>query len=200
MGNIIKLGKESYTSGEFSLSDSESDKLFSVIEKLEDLCLFEVVIAGGMRRDDLVRIKWDGVDFVNKKINFIEKKKKNRSKIVYVSDTIIQHLKMLYNKTENKIYVFDGRSDSKYGKGHLASRSAYNKFQEYLVKAGLQTPKDRRPFHSLRATCIKLCKKKGWTVEQTSKHVGDSIRVIQRHYETPTDTEMQEVANNKPLI
>jgi hypothetical protein len=66
----------------------------------------------------------------------------------------------------------------------------------YLKRAGL----GNRPFHALRATCIKLCQSKGWTPEQTAEHVGDRISTIQAHYLTPSVEEMKAVVSARVLI
>lgn len=70
------------------------------------------------------------------------------------------------------------------------------KLQEYCDLAGIE----RRPFHALRATCVKFCQKNNWTVEQVSKLTGDTIAVIQQHYSTPSNSEMQEVVEMKAII
>lgn len=66
-------------------------------------------------------------------------------------------------------WLFPSMHDS--GKKHIADKTAYNVLAFYLDKAGLPS----RPFHSLRATCIKLCQRKGWTIEQVMKQ-GASTR------------------------
>ncbi|MCG2825156.1 MAG: hypothetical protein L6265_01035 [Thermoplasmatales archaeon] len=71
-----------------------------------------------------------------------------------------------------------------------------NRFQKYLVVAGVES----KPFHALRATCIKLCQRGGWSVEQAAKLVGDTIRVVQEHYTTPSNEELKQVARERPII
>jgi integrase len=75
-------------------------------------------------------------------------------------------------------------------------RTAYTRLQKYCDKAGIP----RRPFHALRATCIKRCQAAGWSIEQVAKLTGDTIAVIQEHYSWPSSSEMQEVAMEKPVI
>ena len=77
-----------------------------------------------------------------------------------------------------------------------SGRTAHRRLQEYCDKAGIP----RRPFHALRATCVKFCQAAGWRVEEVSKLTGDTIAVIQEHYSTPNDGEMQEAVNLKPII
>ena len=98
-----------------------------------------------------------------------------------------------YDKSNNKSpYLFY----SKDNKGHIASKTAYNILQRYLKIAGIEPV----PFHALRATCIKLCERRGWTAEQTAKHTGDTVRVIQEHYLTPSVEEMKEIAQDKAIL
>jgi hypothetical protein len=47
---------------------------------------------------------------------------------------------------------------------------------------------------------VKFCQKNNWTVEQVSKLTGDTIAVIQQHYSTPSNSEMQEVVEMKAII
>ena len=77
----------------------------------------------------------------------------------------------------------------------ISSRTAYNVLQRNLKRAGLRL----RPFHALRATCIKLLQKRGWTIEQVMEQTGDSFRTIKEHYETPSDDEMAESAKEKSI-
>ncbi len=188
--------KMSYTTGEHTLNEEELETLLNSIEDFENYVLIKTAVTTGLRRGDIVRLKWEGVDWSNKKILFYEKKKKRNSE-VYVNNDLLTDLRRLYNiQEENQPYLFPGGSEKVRGKGHISSKTAYNRFQYYLDKAGLK----QRPFHSLRATCIKLCQKRGWSAEETSKHVGDTIRVIQEHYSTPTDVEMRSVAEKKKII
>lgn len=70
------------------------------------------------------------------------------------------------------------------------------KVQFYCDKAGIE----RRPFYALRATCVKFCQIAGWRVEEVAKLTGDIIAVIQEHYSTPTDGEMQKAVELKAII
>jgi integrase len=63
-----------------------------------------------------------------------------------------------------------------------SGRTANRKLQAYCDKARIP----RRPFHALRATCIKFCQAAGWAPEQVSKLTGNTIAVIPEHYSTRT--------------
>ncbi|MBR9703371.1 site-specific integrase [Candidatus Woesearchaeota archaeon] len=152
-------------------------------------------ISTGLRRGDVIRVKWKDVDFSARRISFFERKK-DRVAEVYVSPALVQDLKRLRGLKLSSYYVFPGRSEPKYGDGHLSSRAAYDVLQRNLLRAGLEG----RPFHSLRATCVKLCQRRGWSESQTAKHVGDTVRVIQEHYATPSAGEMAEASSVKSLL
>lgn len=187
--------KRRYKTGQFSLTEVGVQKLLENITNLEDLALIQLAIGTGIRREDIVRIKVKDIDFSNNSILFYEHKKKRTHK-VYMPLSISNTLKMLINTRKGNVYLFCGRSEKRYKHGHLSGRSAYNIFNKYLKRAGLEP----RPFHSLRATCIKLCQKRGWTIEQTAELVGDTIRVIQEHYATPSSEEMKQVSTEKAII
>jgi len=182
-----------YTSGEHTLTINEVNQLISVIDNYEHLILIKLAINTGIRRSDIVRIRYSDIN--NNEITFYEQKKR-RAKTIYLSDELKTDIQRLKNISENKQYLFNGRTKIKYGKGHMSSRTAYNVLQKYLKKAGLKN----RPFHSLRATCVKLCQAKGWNIEQTAKHLGDTVQVIQQHYSTPTKQEMLEIVNKKKIL
>ena len=185
--------------GELSLTKNQVVKLLDSIDVFEHKVFFELAVNLGLRRGDIVCLKWRDVDFDKQILSFFEHKK-SRVRHVPLSPHIVQLLKMLKHQSSNSYYIFSGGSDRKYGFGHLSERSAYNYFQMYLVKAGIQKASDRRPFHCLRATCIKLCQQAGFTVEQAAKHIGDTVRVVQEHYATPSDEEMREVVCGKKLF
>jgi hypothetical protein len=78
----------------------------------------------------------------------------------------------------------------------FSGSTAYRKLQKLCDLANIP----RRPFHALRATCVKFCQNAGWTPEQVSELTGDTIRVIQEHYATPSRAEMSEVMREKEVI
>lgn len=187
--------KRKYTSGQRALTQDQVQRFLLHITDLIHLGLFQLAIASGARREDVVKIRTSDVDFDNQTVTFFESKKR-RTKKVYIPVTVANTLKMIVNINKSEPYLFPGHSDKIRGHGHLSGRNAYNLFQTYLKKAELEP----RPFHTIRATCIKLCQKRGWSVEQTAEHVGDTISVIQEHYTTPSEEEMRETANRKPIL
>lgn len=182
----MRYKKERYRSGEKALTFKEYDKLISVVDRLEDEVCFKLAISIGARREDLASIKVSDIDLDELKLSFYEQKKR-RIHTVPLSPEMSRLIKQLLNsrgknQTED-LFPYTGRT-------------MYDRLQKYCDKAGIP----RRPFHALRATCIKRCQAAKWTPEQVAKLTGDTIAVIQEHYAWPSSSEMQEVAMEKPVI
>lgn len=219
-GNM-KLESSKYKSGEKALTHEEYRKLLSVISDVEDELLIKMAVATGLRREDLCNILISNIDLKEKKLLFHEAKKDKivreestkdekgrviRGKPVFNSDgsvrkeekwrtidispqlitTIEKFLKTIDKKERSKrIMLFSFRG-----------RQAYNRFNTLCKKAEINT----RPFHGLRATCIKFAHDAGWQDEQICKLTGDTLSVIQMHYRTPSVSEMAEVTVKKEII
>lgn len=178
--------KERYKSGEFALTPKEVEQFLAVITDVRDLALFQVALSAGLRRDDIVNIKKADINFEEKKLAFNEKKKK-RIHTVYLPDKVLTTIKMVLN-------AFPKEKDKRLFP--ISSKTAYNKFQTYLERSGLH----QRPFHCLRATCIKLCQARGWHETKTAAHVGDRVATIQEHYLVPSAAEMREIVGGTGII
>ena len=192
---IKNYDREQIRTGEHSLSVHEAKQLLSKCEDFTEKMLLRTAMNTGIRRSDIARLSWKNIDFEERSITYYESKK-DKTRTIYVSESLINELKQLRSIHKDEYYCFPGRSGKKYGKGHISSKTAYNVFQRNLEAAGLS----RRPFHSLRATCVKLCQSNGWSVEQTAKHIGDTVRVVQEHYATPSVSEMRELSEEKQIL
>ncbi len=180
------------TAGKKSLTREQVSKLISVIDNVNDLALIKLALATGMRRGDIISVLKNNIDFSNNSITFFEHKK-NRNHKVYVSDVMMNQLKMSMKTTKGSKWLFPSKYEKK---KHVSSKTAWNILNRHLKQANIP----QRGFHSLRATCYKLCKEKGWSEVEASAHIGDSIRVAQEHYATPSDDEMIENARKRSLI
>lgn len=148
--------------------------------------MIKIGISFGLRREDLVNIMIDNIDLQNNTLTYIEEKKHDRIRTVPIGMNLRQVILKYLNtvpKTQKKLFDFCGKT-------------AYNKLQRLCDQA--EVP--RRPIHTMRSTCIKFCQAAGWSVEAVSELTGDSIRVIQEHYLTPSRAEMQELATDKEVI
>jgi integrase len=178
------LERERYHSGEKALTRAEYEKLLSACDTFEDELFIRFAIATGLRREDFVNVKIGDIDTKNKLLSFYERKKKRNRTIPLSNDLcqLIEKYKKIIPKGQEKLFPF-------------SSRTAYNRLQELCKKAGIAP----RPFHALRATCMKFCQHAGWTLEQTAALVGDTIEVVQEHYLTPSFDEMREVVEEKKI-
>jgi len=199
----MKTQYDRYTTGEKSFSRKEWDKFIGVVDILEDEVLFKTCVICGIRREDIchgtVR-KWvnkqkvpvvtgiliNDINFEMNTITFREHKK-NKNHTVPISPALSLLIKKLINSR--------GRVQSPYLITYSGA-TAYRKVQTYCEKAGIPP----RPFHALRATCIKFCQANGWSAEQVARLVDDTISVIQQHYSTPSESEMREIATNNAIL
>jgi len=184
--SYMKPYSDRYRTGEKAFTRKEYEKLMSVVDVLEDEVLIKLAVSIGARREDLCNIQISNIDLAEKKLNFYERKKR-RIWTVPISSEMCRLIKQLIN-SRGKHQIDDLFS--------FSGRTAYRRLHKYCDRAGIP----RRPFHALRATCVKFCQANGWTPEQVSRLTGDTIEVIQAHYATPSTSEMQEVAESKAFI
>lgn len=186
------IRKNTYRTGEKALTQKEYEKIIEVCQSHEDELLIKMAVATGLRREDLVAVEIANIDTENGRLRFVEKKKRiykgGPSKIRDIPigpklcQLIVKHKKTI-PKDQVTLFSFKGRT-------------AFNRLQDLCERAGIE----KRPFHALRATCVKFCQKAGWTPEQVCELTGDTLAVIQQHYSIPTMDEMKETANVKEVI
>jgi integrase len=175
-----------YKTGEYALTPTEYDRLLEACSSIEDETLIKFTVATGLRRADVVRVELQNLDTDSGKVTFSEKKKGGRIRTIYVGPKLRQLLnKYLKTIPKNQKMLFG-----------FSERTAYNKLQRLCDIASIP----KRPFHALRATCMKRCQRAGWTPEQVVDLTGDTLRVIQEHYATPSSSEMQEVSVLKEIV
>jgi integrase len=186
------IRKNTYRTGEWSLTQKEYDKILDVCQSIEEELLIKLAVSTGLRREDIVNIEIDNIDLKNNRLRFVEKKKRlyvgGPSKIRDIplgpklTQLINKHIRTV-DKDQTKLFSFKGRT-------------AFNRLQELCDRAEIE----RRPFHALRATCVKFCQKAGWSPEEVCALTGDTLSVIQKHYAVPSETEMKEAATTKEII
>jgi integrase len=183
---------EVYRTGEKALTEKQVKAFLGKIATIYDDALFRLAVTTGIRREDIVAIKQANVDLDNYQLSFYEHKKK-RIRVVPLSESVVQKLRQHLNVIGKGEWLFPSPYNSK---KYISGRQVYNRFQNYLTAAGIEP----KPFHALRATCIKLCQKRGWAIEQAAKLVGDTIKVVQEHYTIPSNEELKQVVKERPLI
>jgi len=199
----MKPYRDRYKTGEQAFSKTDWIKFINVVDKLEDEVLFTLAVTCGFRREDICHgtvrkyidnkkipvvtgIRIDSINLIEATITYYEHKKQ-RMRTISITESNVILIKKLLNTR--------GKMQSKWLITYSGA-TGYRKVQDYCKKAGIRT----RPFHALRATCIKFCRAAGWEDEQIAHLVGDTIAVIQEHYMTPSTDEMKEVTALKPII
>ena len=187
-----KLNAKATTSGENALSDKEVELLYKSLTDLRDVVLIKLAIATGIRRKDIVNIQRQDIE--SNKITFFERKK-NALHSVPISDELYNTIQMYIKLSRNSKWLFPSPKMGKFKNKHLHDRQCWDILNEALTEIGLS----KRPFHSLRATCVKRAQRKGWSIEEVMKLTNDSFATIKLHYDTPTQQEMTDAVKNKPL-
>jgi len=193
---MTRYTKDKVTSGEHALTPNQVKKLIDNCPYVEDAALLSLAISTGMRRSDIVRVLTRDVNIVENKVAYREKKKGDRTRVVGIPQKTTTLTERWMNvRDDSSKFLFPPRQHGSDNQ-HISGRTAYNILQRELKRNNMEG----RPFHALRATCVKLCQKKGWSPEQTAKHIGDTVNTVQKHYSTPSDEEMFKVAKEKSLL
>jgi len=193
----MKQDGKAVRSGELALTEEQVRQVLDAVTRPRDHMLLKLAVMTGMRRSDVVRPKWENLDSESNTLTYKEKKKGDEPHTAWLPESFISELQR-YKHTDdaNNHWFFDGNCDEKYGQGHISDRTAWNIFERACQKANIET----RRFHALRATCIKLCQKRGWSMEATARHVNDKVETIKHHYLTPSREEMREITEENPLL
>ena len=179
--------------GEKALTEAQVKKLLRVVGRLDHEVLLRISIELGLRRADVVAIKQANIDLEGGWLSFNEKKKQSKIHRVPLSDSLAKKIEQYLHVVGKNEWLFPSLSNQK---KHIGDRTAWNILDFYLKKAKLPP----RPFHALRATCIKLCQRRGWSIEQVMKLTNDTFRTIKEHYDIPSEEEMAEAAKAKPIF
>lgn len=179
----MNFKKEKYKSGEKALTKTEYEKLIKAIGNLEHELLIRLAVATGIRREDIVNIRIKDIDLKNCSLSFYERKKK-KIHTVFFSEEIEKLIEKHLNTIKKREKLFD-----------FSGRTAWNILNHYCEIAGIE----KRPFHALRATCVKFAQDAGWTAQQTAAHIDDTIETVQEHYSIPSKGEMADLAKKKAI-
>ncbi len=189
----MSASREAYKTGRDALTEDEVQRLLQHARTFEAHLLLSLAVSTGIRREDLVAVQLHDVDPETGSIGFWESKKRRPWRVVVGGETLRLLKRWEETLPNGTQYLFPGHG---HGVKHVSGKTAWNVLDRTLKAAGLKP----RPFHALRATCIKLAQKRGWTPEQVSELTGDTIRTIQTHYSTPSHDEMSEVARVKAIL
>ena len=189
----MSVSREVYRTGRDALTEEEVAAVIKATKSYQDEALLRLAIVTGIRREDIIAIPLEGVDLKGGEITYFESKKKRTRTIHIGGETLGFLTKHVDNLPAGSRFIFPGREA---GVKHISGKTAWNVLDRALRAAGLKP----RPFHALRATCVKMAQKKGWTVDMVAELTGDSPRTIQTHYSTPSHDEMAQVARERPIL
>jgi integrase len=90
------------------LSDEEYERLLMEAEKIRWYVRPMIVLAvhTGLRRGNLLKLRWDHIDFVTNRIRLTDSTKNRRTLAVPLNDTAIEILETLKKKSGDSQYVF----------------------------------------------------------------------------------------------
>ena len=150
-----------------------SDRNFnSSIHHLKPIVITAVYT--GLRKGDILSLKWKDVDLERGLIQVIEKKTGKIRNIVLNSD-----MKTLLNSLLVKgPYVFPGRNGKPF-------KDVKRWLQSALEDAGIEQSEDRRQkivFHTLRHTCISLLTERGADTTMVKHYVAHASEEMTKQY------------------
>jgi integrase len=190
---VFGTGTDVRHAGSVALTPDEVRRLLAPIDRLEERALLELAVTTGVRREDIVAVPLEGLDLDAGMLGFYESKKRRTRKIPIDPTCLVTLRSYVRVLPKGERWLFP--SPRRMGR-HQTGRFAWSIFNRWLGAAGLSP----RPFHALRASCYKLAKARGWSVEQAAALLGDSIRVAMEFYGVATPWELLEVAQAKPLL
>lgn len=150
-------------------------------EYLKDIV--KASILTGLRKSDLLKLKWPDVDLERATITFVEQKKRRRQpqKVVkFINQDMVELLKNIPVKGE---YVFCKKDGS-------PLKDPKRSFKTALKRAGIKDFK----FHDMRHTSATYLLERGATLEAVQKHLNHSdIKMTQRYAHIVEDYQRKQV-------
>ena len=170
------------TSGSRALDKETISKIIFSCKTYEERLFLLIGFELGMRRSDIVKIRISDINLDDGTITYTEKKKKNKTRVLPISESLKSELKRYFNKFKpnGDCYLFPNREKSS-STGYISSKTAYNIFNRACHRIGLNTP---IPMNVMRSSCVKSKLACGWTIEQVSALIGDEPSTVIEHYAT----------------
>ena len=154
----------------------EIDKIMKTIKEnwLKDAVLFTLLT--GLRRGEMVNLRWDDVD-LNSKLIFIEshasfRTKAGKRRAIPLNNTALVLLRKRYERRDCE-YVFSHKGQQLYDEW------VSKKFHKYIEKSGVNR---KLHFHSLRHTFATWLVKAGVSIYEVQKLLGHSNVTITQVY------------------
>jgi len=100
------------------LNKSELKQVFSKIDNLKHRCIISLLFSAGIRRNELIKLKPEDIDFV-RKIVTIKKGKGDKERISILSDFSIKCLKQYILDYKPKEWLFVGQTGGQYSSSSI---------------------------------------------------------------------------------
>jgi len=168
----VKLFQENNTIVRY-LDDDERRRLLKACKLSKASHLYPIVIVAlttGMRKGEILNLRWRDVDFVNGFVH-IEASKSGKRRDIPMNKLLTETLKYGSNKTPNTEYIFSDEEGKPFTKLETSFRNA-------LKRAGIKNFR----FHDTRHTFASYLVMAGVDIYRVSKLLGhSSVRVTERY-------------------
>jgi site-specific recombinase XerD len=149
-----------------AISKSEEEKLYAACNNFRDRAILETLFATGCRVSELVNIKINDIDFINKTIDVIGKGNKPRT--VCISEKALFHIqRYLNNRQINSEYLFVNNHKP-------FKKLSISGVQSILKSLELKTGLTNIHPHRFRSTFATRLIDSGMSIQQVSKLLGHS--------------------------
>lgn len=189
--------KKAYKRSDFHLKPEEVKLLIKSAESLRDKIIIKILAYCGLRRFELAKIKIEDLNLEAKEIQILGKRNVERISVIF-SEQLVEDLKVYVRHVLNNPktgYLFPAVS-SLNNKGHISYTEINRIVAKAGKKAGLKNPnpdlKNINP-HTLRHTCARMLKDKGYNLEVVQQVLGHlSQKITTDLYGTKSIHEMRE--------
>ncbi len=160
-------------------------RLFSVMDKTRERALFLLLLRTGMRIGELLSLRVNDVDLIERVVKIYKGEKNSVGRVVYLCDDAAQALSSwLKKRNDQKSYLFYGL------KGGLGYTAVLEQFRSVLAKAGLSDK--GYTLHCLRHTFATDLLNAGMRLECLQQLLGHASIEVTRIYARLTDATREE--------
>jgi len=166
----VKLYSEKDNLKERILTEEEEVRLLKMSsEHLRPILI--VALNTGMRRGEILNLKWSNIDFKAEEIKIVNTKS-GKSRIVDINSRLLNELLKLRKKNQNSQYVFTNPRTGK----------PYKKLQTSFDGACRRAKIEELRFHDLRHTAASRLVEKGVDIIRVKELLGhSSVRITERY-------------------
>lgn len=145
-----------------------------------------LLVATGIRRNELVNIKIDNIDFYNKRI-YLDYTKNKKARYIFVNNDILDLISKLIKHNKQKVYLFENKKGKQLSSNYITQTLYYIKNE---LNFEVLSP------HKLRHTYATFLLKKGANQEEVRRLLGHNDFRMTKRYIDYVDTDLQ-FSNNQ---